>query len=65
MFAAFGTLRAVHEMRWYLADAATRDLPDDVAAEVDRAADHLAALAASDADDLADLDVGDAARRDR
>ena len=58
LFAAFGTLRAVHEMRWYLADAATRYLPDDVAAEVDLAADHLAALAASDADDLADLDVG-------
>ena len=59
MFAAFGTLRAVHEMRWYLADAATRDLPDDLGVEVDRAAGRLAALAASDADDLADLDVGE------
>lgn len=58
MFAAFATLRAVHEMRWYLADAANRDVPDDMAVDVDRAADRLAALAACDAADLADLDVG-------
>ena len=60
MFAAFGTLRAVHEMRWYLADAATRDLPDDVAAEVDGAADRPRwPSRPADADDLADLDVGE------
>jgi uncharacterized protein YjbI with pentapeptide repeats len=59
MFAAFGTLRGVHEMRWYLADAATRDLPDGLTREVDRAAERLAGLSASDADDLAVLDVAD------
>ena len=57
-FASFGTLRSVHEMRWYLADAATRDLPDDLTVEVEGAADRLAALSASDADDLSELDVG-------
>ena len=35
MFAAFDTMRAVHEMRWYLADASSRDLPVDLAEEVD------------------------------
>jgi uncharacterized protein YjbI with pentapeptide repeats len=56
-FAAFGTLRGVHEMRWYLADAASRALPEELAVEVDRRAERLAALAAAGADDLADLDV--------
>ncbi len=59
MFGAFGTLRGVHEMRWYLADAASRDLPEGLAVEVDRTADRLAALSASDADELARLDVGE------
>jgi uncharacterized protein YjbI with pentapeptide repeats len=57
-FAAFGTLRSVHEMRWYLADAATRNLPDDLTGEVERAADRLAALSGSDAGDLSELNVG-------
>jgi uncharacterized protein YjbI with pentapeptide repeats len=59
MFPAFETLRGVHEMRWYLADAATRDLTDDLARDVDRAAERLAELSASDAGDLAILDVAD------
>jgi hypothetical protein len=63
MFAAFGTLRAVHEMRWYLADAGTRDLAADLAAEVAGAADRLAALSAAEADTLAALDVVDERRR--
>ncbi len=63
MFAAFGTLRAVHEMRWYLADARTRDLAADLAAEVGRAADRLVALSAAAADALAALDVADERRR--
>ena len=62
MFAAFDTLRAVHEMRWYLADAAARDLPADLAAEVDRGAARLASLSANDAEVLAALDVGDQRR---
>ncbi len=36
MFAAFDTLRAVHEMRWYLADAVVPRLPADLTEEVDR-----------------------------
>jgi len=63
MFTAFGTLRAVHEMRWYLADAGTRDLAADLADDVGRAADRLAALSAAGADALAALDVGDERRR--
>ena len=63
MFAAFGTLRAVHEMRWYLADARTRDLAADLAVEGGGAADRLAALSAAEADTLTALDVTDERRR--
>jgi hypothetical protein len=59
MFGAFEIVRAVHEMRWYLADAASRHLPEALVVEVVRAADRLAALSASAADDLARLDVGE------
>ncbi len=62
MFAAFDTLRAVHEMRWYLADAASRDLPADLAAEVERVAVGLASLSAAGAERLAALDVSDLRR---
>jgi hypothetical protein len=57
MFEAFGTLRAVHEIRWYLADAAARDLPTHLAIDVDRAAERLAEVSASAAGALAGLDV--------
>ncbi len=57
MFAAFGTLRAVHEMRWYLADAVTRDLPTAVASVVRGLTSRLAALSAADAEALATVDV--------
>jgi uncharacterized protein YjbI with pentapeptide repeats len=62
MFAAFETLRAVHEMRWYLADAASRNLPVNLAAEVDRGAARLAGLSAGAVEMLAELDVGDLRR---
>jgi hypothetical protein len=58
MFAAFETMRALHEMRWYLVDAASRRLPHDLAAEVDRDAGRLASLVESEAEQLAVLDVG-------
>lgn len=57
MFDAFAVLRAVHEMRWYLADAASRSLAADLAGEVAAAADRLADTSAWPADRLAGLDV--------
>ncbi|HEY6741744.1 MAG TPA: pentapeptide repeat-containing protein [Lapillicoccus sp.] len=57
MFDAFGTLRAVHEMRWYLADAAGRDLPDELTREVAEAAERLATVSNAGAEDLARFDV--------
>ena len=57
MFDAFGTLRAVHEMRWYLADADARAVDGHLAAEVATAADWLADVSIWPADRLADLDV--------
>ncbi|MEP6649144.1 MAG: pentapeptide repeat-containing protein [Lapillicoccus sp.] len=59
MFEAFGTLRAVHEMRWYLADSATRDLPAELVREVKTAAAALAEVSADRAERLAMLDVGE------
>jgi hypothetical protein len=59
MFDAFSTLRAVHEMRWYLADAADRELPDDLAGEVDQRARELEGLSAAAGESLAAVDVGD------
>ena len=57
MFGAFATLRAVHEMRWYLADAASRSLAGDLAGEVGVAADRLADTSGWPAGRLAGLDV--------
>jgi uncharacterized protein YjbI with pentapeptide repeats len=57
MFDAFGTLRAVHEMRWYLADAADRDLPDELTREVAEAAERLATVSNAGAEELARFDV--------
>ena len=57
MFDAFGTLRAVHEMRWYLADATGRDLPDELTREVAEAAERLAVVSDAGAEDLARFDV--------
>jgi uncharacterized protein YjbI with pentapeptide repeats len=63
MFDAFGTLRAVHEMRWYLADAASRTLPEALTSEVAAAAERLALQSDLGARDLARFDV-DAVRAD-
>jgi uncharacterized protein YjbI with pentapeptide repeats len=60
MFDAFATLRAVHEMRWYLADAAARDLPEGLVREVREAVERLARVSDLGADDLARLDVAGA-----
>ena len=57
MFDAFATLRAVHEMRWYLTDADSRSLDADLAEEVAEAAERLADTSAWPADRLAGLDV--------
>jgi len=57
MFDAFGTLRAVHEMRWYLADAAGRDLPDELTRGVAEAAERLATVSNAGAEELARFDV--------
>jgi Pentapeptide repeats (8 copies) len=57
MFDAFGTLRAVHEMRWYLADATGRDLPDELTREVAEAAERLAVVSDAGAEALARFDV--------
>ena len=62
MFAAFDTMRAVHEMRWYLADASSRDLPADLAEEVDGGVARLAGLSGAELSRLASLDVGDLRR---
>jgi uncharacterized protein YjbI with pentapeptide repeats len=57
MFAAFDTLRAVHEMRWYLADAGTRALPDDLHRELIEATERLTDLSGGSAAGLVALDV--------
>ena len=57
MFDAFGTLRAVHEMRWYLADATGRELPDELTREVAEAAERLAVVSDAGAEDLTRFDV--------
>jgi uncharacterized protein YjbI with pentapeptide repeats len=57
MFDAFGRLRAVHEMRWYLADAASRDLPDQLKREVGEATERLEAVSDIAAEDLIRCDV--------
>ena len=57
MFDAFATLRAVHEMRWYLSDAAARSLDTDLAGEVAAAAGRLADVSGWTAQRLAALDV--------
>jgi uncharacterized protein YjbI with pentapeptide repeats len=63
MFAAFDTLRAVHEMRWYLADARTRAVPGDLDLEVADAAKRLANQSGESAEQLGALDV-DALRQE-
>ncbi len=63
MFAAFAILRAVHEMRWLLADAATRELGDDLRRSVAAAAERLAAVSGESTERLAALDV-DVLRRE-
>jgi hypothetical protein len=63
MFAAFDILRSVHEMRWYLADAATRELGDVLRQSVAAAAERLAAVSGESSERLAALDV-DALRRE-
>jgi Pentapeptide repeats (8 copies) len=57
MFDAFGRLRAVHEMRWYLADAASRKLPDPLTRDVAAASQRLAAVSDLAAEELALCDV--------
>ena len=57
MFASFGTMRAVHEMRWYLADAATRELPEELAGQVARAETRLTTLSSADARVLGATDI--------
>lgn len=57
MFDAFGTLRAVHEMRWYLADTVSRELPDELMREVAGATEQLGAVADLAPEDLATYDV--------
>ncbi|WP_436497830.1 pentapeptide repeat-containing protein [Actinokineospora sp. HUAS TT18] len=54
-FDAFGVLRVLHELLWYLTDA--RTFAPTLAAELDRAYAETTRLAASDADTLLALDV--------
>ena len=57
MFAAFGVLRQVHEMRWYLTDAATRALPGPLARRVAATDARLAEFGGMPEGDLRMLDV--------
>ncbi|MEO8827770.1 pentapeptide repeat-containing protein [Lapillicoccus sp.] len=57
MFSVFGVLRQVHEMRWYLADAATRELSEPLAAVVVATGARLAELVGMPGHDLRMLDV--------
>ncbi len=58
MFSAFGVLRQVHEMRWYLMDAATRALPEPLARRVAATDARLADVVGMPETDLRLLDVG-------
>lgn len=62
MFAAFATMRDIHESRWYLAEAAGL-ARGDLQAAVDALAAEAALLAALDPTALATVDLGDLAAR--
>lgn len=57
VFAAYRTVRDLHELRWYLADAADRPLAAGLRAEVADLAAHLAQLDELSATELVDVDV--------
>lgn len=58
MFAAFEQMRALHELRWYLAEARTRATEDGVANRIAELAGQLLRHGRSDAETLARLDIG-------
>jgi hypothetical protein len=57
VFAAYRTVRDLHELRWYLADAAERPLGARLADEVAERAAHVTQLAELSSAELADVDV--------
>lgn len=57
MFAAFDVVRQLHELLWYLADAASRDDAQALHAELARARKRTEQLARSSPDELAGLDM--------
>lgn len=62
VFAVFDVLQQLHEMLWYLAEAAARDVPEPLRAEARALHDATARIARQDAASLCGLDV-DAHRR--
>jgi hypothetical protein len=58
MFAAFTALRQLHELLWYLAEAAALPVARTLLPEITAATQVTEALAAGDGDTLAALDVG-------
>lgn len=56
MFAAFHTLRLLHEMRWHLADARAAVAGGELRTALDAAAEDIEAACALDADGLAGID---------
>jgi hypothetical protein len=58
MFAVLPVMRQLHEILWYLAEAATLPAAAPLAGEIDEARRSTERLAAGSADELAALDVG-------
>ena len=58
MFTAFGVMRELHEMLWYLTEAAERDVPAPLRAEVEALRRTTANFAEREPDYLAALDLG-------
>lgn len=57
MFAAFGVMRQLHEIRWYLADAARQDLPPGSLEDVAQWERHLVGCTKLPADELLRVDL--------
>jgi hypothetical protein len=57
MFAVFSVVRQLHELRWYIADALTRDAARSLHADLARAGERTEQLAWSGPEELAELDV--------
>lgn len=65
MFSAFGVVRQLHEMLWYLAEARTRTFDPDLADRAAQFSDTIARAVSGELADLRELDIQDVHSRVR